>query len=270
MPPLSAVVTTFNSAASIEATLAALDWCDEILVVDSGSSDATLAICRQYGCRVLHRDFTGFGPHKHWATEQASHDWVFVVDADEIVTDELRDEIRALLAGEGPTETGFEMAISLVFLGRLLRFGGEYNKLHLRLFDRRAGNYNDRPVHECVEVAGAVRVLRGRMLHDSYRDLEHYFEKFNRYTSSAAEVLSRRGKRASAWGVAFRLPFSFVHLYLVRGLIFDGYPGFVWALLSAFSPTVKYMKLRELNRRSRLVNGAAPTETAPRSDAKAA
>ena len=217
---------------------------------------------------MLHRDFSGFGPHKRWAVEQARHDWVFVVDSDEIVTDELRDEILALLAGDGPAEVGFEMPISLVFLGRLLRFGGEYGKLHLRLFDRRAGNYNDRPVHECVEVAGAVRVLRGRMLHDSYRNLEHYFEKFNHYTSSAAEVLWRRGKRASAWSVALRLPFSFVHLYLIRGLVFDGYPGFVWALVSAFSPTVKYMKLRELQRQA--VRVGAVRDVAPSGTSQAA
>ncbi len=251
MPPISAVVTTFNSDATLAPVLAALSWCDEILVVDSGSSDATLDICRQHGCRVIHHDFAGYGRQKHFAVNCAAHDWVLVVDSDEIVTPALRDEILGLLRDGDPPQAGFMLAISLVFLGRLLRFGGEYGKLHLRFFDRRRGNYNFDDVHERVEVDGAVGTLRERMLHDSYRDLGHYFEKFNRYTSRAAEEMQRRGRRASSWYVALRMPLSFVHLYFIKGLLLDGYPGFVWALLSALSPTVKYMKLRELQMRAK-------------------
>lgn len=247
MPLLSAVVTTFNSAATLEPTLASLTWCDEIVVVDSGSSDATLEICRRYGCRVIHHPFAGYGRQKHFAVGCARNDWVFVVDSDEVITDELRDEIQSLLAGGQPDAVGYEMAISLVFLGRLLRFGGEYGKLHLRLWDRRAGNYNFDEVHEHVDVDGRVATLRGRMLHYSYADLGKYFEKFNRYTSSAAREMCQRGRRTSPWYIAVQFPFRFVHLYLVRGLVFDGYPGFAWALLSALSPTVKHMKLHELH-----------------------
>jgi len=215
--------------------------------VDSGSTDGTQDVCGRYGCRVIHHDFAGYGRQKHFAVGCAQHDWVFVVDSDEVVTDELRDEIRGLLAGDGPAEVGFEMPISLVFLGRLLRFGGEYGKLHLRLFDRRAGNYNFDEVHEHVDVRGGVGTLRGRMLHYSYRNLAQYFDKFNRYTSSAAEDLWQRGRKTSAGYIMLRLPFTFLHLYLVRGLVLDGYPGFAWALLSALSPTVKHMKLHELH-----------------------
>ena len=266
MPPLSAVVTTFNSADVLEPTLAALGWCDEIVVVDSGSTDGTQEICRRYGCRVIHHDFAGYGRQKHFAVGCAKHDWVFVVDSDEVVTGELREEIRGLLSGDEasagdvagnnssgkrPAEVGFEMPISLVFLGRLLRFGGEYGKLHLRLFDRRAGNYNFDEVHEHVDVRGRVGTLRGRMLHYSYRNLAQYFDKFNRYTSSAAQELFQRGRKTSAAYIVLRLPFTFLHLYLVRGLVLDGYPGFVWALLSALSPTVKHMKLHELHLQAR-------------------
>ncbi len=203
----------------------ALDWCDEIVVVDSGSRDGTQDICRRHGCRVIHHDFAGYGPQKHFAVGCAEHDWVFVVDSDEVVTTELRDEIRRKLVGAGPQEAGFEMPISLVFLGRLLRFGGEYNKLHLRLFDRRRGNYNFDQVHEHVDVNGRVGVLRGRMLHYSYRNLGQYFEKLNRYTSSAAQELFARGRKSSAAYVALQLPLRFFHLYFVRGLVLDGYPA---------------------------------------------
>ena len=263
MLPLSAVITTFNSADLIEGTLAALDWCDEIVVVDSGSTDGTVDICRRHRCRVIHHDFSGYGRQKHFAVGCAMHDWVLVVDSDEIVTDELRDEIRALLDGAGPAERGFEFPISLVFLGRLLRFGGEYNKLHLRLFDRKSGNYNFDAVHEHVDVNGPVGRLRGRMLHYSYRNLAQYFEKFNRYTSTAAEELRRRGRKTSAWYIAARLPLLFMHLYFMRGLVLDGYPGFVWALLSALSPAVKHMKLHEMNAESRTASGGGASLRKP-------
>lgn len=247
MPPLSAVITTFNSAATVEATLASLAWCDEIVVVDSGSTDQTLEICRRRGCRTIHHPFAGYGRQKHFAVECARNDWVFVVDSDEVITAGLRDEIQGILAGGQPDAVGYEMAISLVFLGRLLRFGGEYGKLHLRLFDRRAGNYNFDEVHEHVDVDGPVATLRGRMLHYSYASLGQYFDKFNRYTSSAAQEMWQRGRRTNPWYIALRLPFTFLHLYLLRGLALDGYPGFAWALLSALSPTVKHMKLHELH-----------------------
>ena len=250
MLPLSAVVTTYNSSDVLAPTLAALDWCDEIVVVDSGSTDRTLDICRRFGCRVIQQPFLGYGRQKHFAVGCAAHDWVYVVDSDEVVTDELRDEIRQRLSQPNPP-AGFEMPISLVFLGRLLRFGGEYGKRHLRLFDRRRGNYNFAEVHELVEVDGPVEILRGRMLHYSYRDLEQYFEKFNRYTTSAAAALRSRGRRTGGLYVMLRMPLTFVQLYLLKGLIFDGFPGFAWALLSALSPTVKYLKLWEMQQQTR-------------------
>jgi glycosyltransferase involved in cell wall biosynthesis len=275
MPPLSAVILTHNSAETIEATLAALTWCDEIVVVDSGSVDSTLTVCARFGARILHRPLDGFGAQKRFATEQARNDWVFVVDSDEVVTEALRDEILDLFSGDGPDARGYEMAISLVFLGRLLRFGGEYNKTHLRLFDRRAGAYNLAPVHEQVEVEGRVRRLRGRMLHYSYRDVEHYLQKFNHYTSLAARDLCSRNKQVSAGYIALRMPVSFLRFYVIKGCMLDGYPGFVWALLCALYPTVKFIKLREmLSRRAPTReptdSAGAKRSSAPAADARAA
>jgi len=246
MPQLSAVVTTFNSAALLRPVLAALGWCDEVLVVDSGSTDRTAEICQEFGCRFIHRDFAGFGPQKRFAVDAAVNDWVFVVDSDEIVSAELQAEIQSLLANNSAQYVGYTTPISLIFLGRLLRFGGEYGKPHLRLFDRRAGNYNANAVHERVVLNGRVGALKGHLWHYSYQSIEHYFEKFNRYTSLGAKQIFDRGKRVSKAYVAFRFSYSFVHLYLIKGLLLDGYAGFVWALLSAFYPVVKYIKLHEM------------------------
>ena len=248
-PPISAVMITFNSARILPAVLGALTWCDEIVVVDSGSTDQTLAIAQQFGCRVLHRDFNGFGLQKGFAVEQARNHWVLVVDADELVTDELRSEIQLRLAEvEAGTLNfrGFEVPISLVFLGRLMRYGGEYKMPHLRLFDKRFGNYNSARVHEDVVLHGSVGKLTHHMLHDSYGSLHEYFEKFNRYTTAGAHDLQSRGRHGSIAQIVFRLPITFLKEYLLKQNFLNGYPGFIWSLFSAMYPVVKYAKLREL------------------------
>lgn len=257
---ISAVIITFNSARLLGSVLAALRWCDEIVIVDSGSSDETVAIASQHGCRVLHRPFDGFGTQKGWAVAQARNDWVFVVDDDEIASGELAFEIiekvHRVEAGTLPFRA-FTVPISLVFLGRLMRFGGEYKMPHLRLFNRRFGNYNSARVHEDVVVSGPVGRLRNHMVHDSYGSLDEYVEKLNRYTTAGAEELYEKGKRIASVHVLVRFPLTFIREYALRLNFLNGYPGFVWSMFSAMYPVVKYAKLRELRR----------TKALPRRDA---
>jgi glycosyltransferase involved in cell wall biosynthesis len=241
------VLITRNAERLLEQVLAALRWCDEILVVDSGSSDRTIAIATAAGARVLHHDFAGYGPQKAWAVTQAKNDWVLVVDGDEIVTPELQREIEQRLDRDGAAHAGYEVPISLVFLGRLMRHGGEYKMRHLRLYDRRRGNYNQNRVHERVELDGPVGRLENHMLHDSYGSIAAYFDKFNDYTTAGARDLHQRGRTASVATVVFRFPMTFVRQYFFRGHVLNGYPGFVWSLFSAMYPVVKYAKLRELS-----------------------
>ena len=228
--------------------LAALAWCDDIVVVDSGSADRTIEIAQAAGARVLHHDFAGYGLQKAWAVTQARHDWVLVVDADEVVTPELRREIEQRLETDAGRCAGYEIPISLIFLGRLLRHGGEYRMRHLRLYDRRRGNYNQNRVHERVELDGPVGSLEHHMLHDSYGSLDAYFDKFNDYTTAGARDLLARGKTAGVATVVLRFPLTFIRQYFIRGHILNGYPGFVWALFSSMYPVVKYAKLREMQR----------------------
>src|SRR5207237_9179362 len=148
------------------------------------------------GARVLHHDLEGYGPQKAWAVMQATHDWVLVVDGDEVVTPELQREIERRLERDSGTYAGYEIPISLVFLGRLMRHGGEYRMRHLRLYDRRRGNYNQNRVHERVELDGPVAALDEQMLHDSYGSLEAYFRKFNDYTTAGARELQAKGRTA--------------------------------------------------------------------------
>jgi glycosyltransferase involved in cell wall biosynthesis len=228
--------------------LASLKWCDEIVVVDSGSADGTMRIAAESGARVLRHEFEGYGAQRVWAANQAKHDWILFVDGDEIVTPELQREIEQRLASDGDSYAGYEIPISLIFLGRLMRHGGEYKMPHLRLYDRRRGNYNLNRVHERVELQGRVGRLENHMLHDSYGSIEAYFAKFNDYTTAGARDLHARGKSASAATVIMRFPTTFIRQYFLRGHILNGYPGFIWALFSAMYPVVKYAKLREMAR----------------------
>lgn len=248
---MSAVIITRDAERLLGDVLAALAWCEEILVVDSGSTDRTIAIATAAGARVLRHEFTGYGPQKSWAVMQARHDWVLVVDADEIVTPELRAEIERRLATDGSAYAGYEIPISLVFLGRLMRHGGEYKMRHLRLYDRRRGNYNQNRVHERVELDGPVARLDEHMLHDSYGSIEAYFNKFNEYTTAGARDLHARGKRADVGTVVLRFPVTFIRHYFFRGHLLNGYPGFLWSLFAAIYPVVKYAKLREITRLAR-------------------
>ena len=248
--PISAVIITYNEAESLPRTLALLTWVDEVVVVDSGSQDDTVKIASAAGAKVIHQPFLGFGPQKAFAVTQASHDWVLVVDADEVITPELAMEIQATITS-GSDLVGYRVPRDFVFLGRLMRWGGERGKTHLRLFDRRAGNYNNASVHEDVVLSGPIGTLRERMLHFSYPNLESYWAKFNNYTTRGSQDLYKRGKRVSALYVMLRFPFSFLYLYLVRFLVLDGYPGFIWAFFSAVYPVVKYAKLRDLYRQAK-------------------
>lgn len=243
--PLSVVLITFNSEKTLAKTLEAVKWADEIVLVDSGSTDKTLEIARQFNVRVIYRAFDGYGSQKNFATKQACNDWILSLDDDEILTPELQQEIQNLNLSTTDFQ-GFKIPRSLIFLGKLLRFSGEYKRLTLRLFNRKYGNWNVEYVHECVEIGGKVGILKNQILHDSYRDLTDYFNKFNKYTSLGAKTLAERDKAASTFKIISRFPITFLKIYLLKGSCLDGYAGFMWALLTAINPVVKYAKLREL------------------------
>lgn len=243
--PVSAVLIAKNEADRIGTTLDALAWCDEIVVVDSGSTDGTAELCQARGCRVVDQDWLGYGLQKQFACRQARNHWVLALDADEVPDEVLINSLQALfLAGE-PNKAGYYLPRTLVFMGRRFKYGKEVGQIKLRLFDRRRGNFSDDPVHESVQVEGPTGKLKGELLHESYRDLRDYFNKFNRYTSLAADQLIAKGKRRSKFVIMISLPFYFWKQYLVHGNILNGYPGLVWSLLYSFYPVVKYLKVYE-------------------------
>ena len=242
---ISITLITLNSEKNLESVLEAVSWADEIVLVDSGSTDKTLEIARQFNAKIVCRAFDGYGSQKNFATSQASNDWILSLDDDEILTPELQQEIQNLSLSTTDYD-GFKIPRSLIFLGKLLKFSGEYKRLTLRLFNRKQGNWNAEYVHESVEVNGKIGVLKHQILHDSYRDLTDYFNKFNKYTSLGAKTLAERGKTASSFKIITRFPTTFLKIYLLKGSCLDGYAGFMWALLTAINPVVKYAKLKEI------------------------
>jgi glycosyltransferase involved in cell wall biosynthesis len=245
MPKLTVTIIAQNEAAKIGEVLDAIRCADEILVVDGGSTDGTQEICRARGARVLERPFDGFAPQKRFAASQASHDWILNLDADEVMTPELDDEVRRLMAREEIPEAAFFVPMRLVFMGRAFRRGNQAHALKLRFFDRRRAEYADKKVHEHIIARGPVGKLREVALHYSYRDISHWVDKMNRYTSLGAEDLARRGARNSVTRLVVTGPFHFFQDWILQGNILEGLPGFCWSVLAGVARMVKYMKQLE-------------------------
>ena len=243
--PISAVIITYNEAENIRRTLSRLCWCDEIVVVDSFSTDDTVAACRAYGARIFHRAFDGYGAQKRYAVAQASNDWILCLDADEVLSDALIAEIRREWES-GPRCTGYLLPMNLVFLGREFTHGRESGRHFLRLFHRQYGNVNEALVHEKIEISGRVGKMRHRILHYSYRDIHQWYVKCDRYTTLAATEAVRRGVRKTRLAVFFSFPYYFIHYYVVNGNFLNGMEGFYWSAYSTLYHFTKYLKIREL------------------------
>ena len=244
---ISCVIITHNEEERIAKTLESAAWCDEIIVVDSGSTDKTIDICRQYGCRVEHRNFNGFGEQKQFAVSLTSNNWILSIDADEVVTTELKEEILTLLSKKNICCQGYWIPITLVFLNQKFNYGTESKNFKPRLFNKIFCNFNSNKVHEHVEMKEPTGKLKGEILHYSYKNLHHYFEKFNIYTSLSAERLQNNStkKKKNRFIIFICLPFTFLKHYIIRGNILNGFAGFVWSMLSSFYQFVKYVKSRE-------------------------
>ena len=250
--PLSAVLITKNAADSLAACLRSLDFCDEVVVVDSGSEDGTPELARSHGARVMESEWRGFGLQKQFAVQQARNDWVLCIDADERVSKELRAAIVAALAGpesSPPGVTAYRFPRCNRFLGRYLRHGEGYPDWSLRLFHRDHARWSEDAVHEKVLCEGPVADLTGDLLHDSAESLGSYLSKQNRYTTLAAAEARAKGKRASTARMLLSPLFRFLKFYLLRRGFLDGLPGLVHILIGCQNSFFKYAKMLEAERR---------------------
>ncbi|HEX9182183.1 MAG TPA: glycosyltransferase family 2 protein [Burkholderiales bacterium] len=242
--PLSVVLIAKNAASQIEPCLASAAFADEIVLVDSGSTDATRDIAARHGARVVDKEWLGFGPQKQFAVEQARNDWVLCLDADERVSPELRASIERALAA--PVAPVYRMARCNRFLGRWLRHGEGYPDWSPRLFDRKSARWSDDAVHEKVLHGVTPGTLAGDLLHESAEDLARYLDKQNRYTTLAAEQLYERGRRAGAFSLLASPVVRFFKFYILRLGFLDGLAGLVHISIGCMNSYMKYAKLIEL------------------------
>lgn len=240
--PVSVTVITLNEAANIQACLASVAWADEVVVVDSGSTDGTADLARAAGARVIVRDWPGYAAQKNFAASQARHDWILSIDADERVTPALAADIRAALTAN-PPEAGFRMPRVTWHLGRWIRTTDWYPDYQLRLYHRARAEWPPRLVHESVAAAGRVGHLTHDLQHFAYRDLSHHMATMDRYTTLAAEDLRARGRRAGFLDLAFHPPAAFLRNYLLRRGVLDGTAGFVISAMNAYYVFLKFAKL---------------------------
>ncbi|GAB4141333.1 glycosyltransferase family 2 protein [Thermopirellula anaerolimosa] len=254
-PPITVVVPCKNEQRHIAACLDSVwDWADEIVVADNGSTDDTLKIVDRYRrrspdrCRVIQREFIGYGDFKNWAMSHARNDWVLHLDADERLTTEIKEEIDVVL-GDHPAYVGYRVRFRTYFLGRVIRRCGWNRYGPIRLMRRSQCRFDDRRIHEGVVVASkAIGSLQSPIEHHTYRSLEHWTDKKNRYTTLGAEELAASGRSARPFrDLLLRPCFRFLRIYLWHGGILDGIPGLIISIDDAFGTFLKYAKLWELH-----------------------
>ncbi|MBI2219618.1 MAG: glycosyltransferase family 2 protein [Acidobacteria bacterium] len=254
MPKLSVTIITRNEAANIAPALGSVAWADDIVVVDCGSTDATVDVARARGARVFHRDWKGFAEQKNYAAELAEHDWILSLDADERVTPALADEIRALMASE-PAQAGYRIPRVSWYLGRWIRTTDWYPDRQLRLYDRRRARWGTRRVHESVNVDGEAGRLQHEIQHRPYRDLTHHLDTMNRYTTLAAEEMYEQGRRSGLASLTVLPVAAFARNYVLRRGFMQGTRGFVISVLNSYYVLLKFLKLWE-----RQTSGPGTTE----------
>ncbi|GJQ21862.1 MAG: glycosyl transferase [Bacteroidia bacterium] len=247
MTRVSVIVITRNEERNIRDCLSSARWADEIIVVDSGSSDGTVAAAREFSEKVFERPWEGFGASKNFALSKARNDWVFWLDADERITPELAEEIE-LSISKRTDKAGFSVPRKAFFLGKWIKHCGWYPGRVVRLFRRDKGTFSNDRVHETLIVDGPVAELKADLLHYTDPSLEHYFTKFNRYTSLAADDLAGKGRRSGVGRLLLNPMWTFVRMYFLRLGFLDGMPGLILCMLSAGYVFTKYAKLWERTR----------------------
>jgi glycosyltransferase involved in cell wall biosynthesis len=260
---ISATVITLNEEANIQRALESLGWADEIIVVDSGSTDRTVEIARRFTGKVMIKDWPGYSAQKNFAAEQARNDWIFSLDADEQLSPQLISEIASLkvpdsdvgqasslssLPAHSLKIAGYEMPRLCRYMGRWIRHSGWYPDYKLRLYNRTVACWKGDFVHESVSVNGRVARLQGQLLHYTVRSASEHHQRMDRYTTLAAQEMHKKGKRASIAALMLSPIAGFVRSYLLRLGFLDGTPGLAIAYFAAHYNFLKYIKLLELEK----------------------
>jgi glycosyltransferase involved in cell wall biosynthesis len=252
MPPVSACVIARDDALQIERCLASLAWTDEtVVVIDERSGDGTEALARQAGARALRHAYQGNVEQKNFALDQAKHDWVVALDADEALSPALASRLRERLADDPPELDGIELNRVTRHLGRWIRHGDFHPDWQLRVFRRSRGRWAGSNPHGRVRLVGRDERIAGDLEHASYLDLADQVARVQEYSRVEALELHRRGRRARVSDLCLRPPARFLRAYLLKAGFLDGMPGFLIAAVTAFHVLLKYAKLWEIERSAR-------------------
>jgi len=245
MATLSIVLITKNEADKLAACLESVSWADEIVLFDSGSTDSTLEIARRFtDCIFVEQDWPGFGPQRQRAQEKAHGDWIMMIDADEVVTPELREEIKSAISRNDQSKVYAVPRLTWAF-GSYIRHSGWYPDYVVRIYPKAFATYDDAAVHEKVVYDEGMQVvkLRENLLHFTFKDLEQWINKTARYSAAWAEQKYREGKSASLFDAVSHAFIYFIKAYIIRRGFLDGRAGFILAVLGAYSRFIKYTDL---------------------------
>ena len=248
MSSISAILIAKNEEHNISECLSTVAWADEIVVVDAGSTDATVLKAKDFTKKVYVRPWEGYGAAKNFALTQTSSDWILWLDADERVSDSLKEEIRRVLTSGPRSEAAFSVPRKASFLGHWILHCGWYPGRVTRLFRRGKGRFTESRVHERLDIDGPVGELASDLLHYTDPSLTHYLEKFNKYTSLAADELTDEGRSFRLSQITIRPLWTFFRMYFLKLGFLDGFAGFILCVLSSCYVFTKYAKLWEQKR----------------------
>lgn len=243
---VSAVIITFNEEGIIERTLKQLWWCNEIIIIDSGSTDKTIEICSKFNCRIYYHKFNGFGEQKRFGISKADNNWILCIDADEVLTEPLINEIRNELSIKDIIYSGFTIPRNLVFMNKVFKYGKEANDTVIRLFNKDKGNWDGAIVHEKVLLQGPVKKLSNKILHYSYHNYSQFMYKVNIYSSMGANKLFAKKSTKGKSLILVDVVFNFFKYYIINLNFLNGFYGFVWSYINTVYHFMKYLKLSEL------------------------
>lgn len=247
MQKVTAIIPTFNEEHNIEAALASVSWADEIMVVDSFSTDNTIKIATENGAKVIQREYEHSASQKNWAIPQAKHEWIFLLDADERVDKKLKEEIKSVLSHDKVEYSAFWIKRRNFFMNSEIKYSGWQGDKVVRLFKRDECKYENKSVHAEIICKGSVGILKHKLVHYTFKDIFHYLEKWDRYTTMSGTDRSNRGEKPTLFHFLIKPAFRFFQDYFLKLGILDGITGFILCALSSMSVFMRYLKVKQFN-----------------------
>lgn len=247
---ITAIIPTFNEEIHIEEAIESVDFADEIIVIDSFSTDNTIKLAEKHNVKILQRAFDDFSSQKNYAISKATHDWIFILDSDERIKKALKDEIVAKIR-EANDFVAYSIKRNFYFLGKKIKYSGWQRDKVVRLFSKKHCKYNGDLVHELIETNGKIAKLKNEIDHYSYRNFEHYLAKLNRNSWLKAKKLHQDKKKVNLYYLLVKPPVRFVTHYFIRLGFLDGFEGFILASIQSYGVFMRYIKLWLINNKKK-------------------